>query len=123
MQVIVPELREPKLDTPQTRQSTDKKSNDGLVTNQSEASNKRCRLVAVNRTQQTSGSKNISDVTGSGVAYTEQDVTPSCDKNLRYIMWNVGCQDEIHPLRHHHCQGNYDLILRRDRDDRGRVDQ
>ena len=33
--------------------------------------------------------KGIWGVTGSGVAYTEQDVTPICDKNLRYIVWNL----------------------------------
>ena len=39
VQVTDPELLEPELDTPQTTQitqSTNKKSNDGLVTNQSE---------------------------------------------------------------------------------------
>ena len=49
------------------------------------------------------------DVAGTGNALNE-DVTPSCDKNLRYIEWNVGCQDEIHPLRHQHWQENHDLI-------------
>ena len=70
--------------------------------------------------------KSITNVTGSGVAYTEQDVTPSCDVNLRYIMWNVGCQDEIHPLRHQNCWGGGGELrpdLRRNSDDRGRVEE
>ena len=68
--------------------------------------------------------ENISDMTSSGVAYTtgqpsegscgdvegtrnalDEDVTPSCDKNLRYIVWNVGCQDDISI-----GSENYDLI-------------
>ena len=49
------ELPELELDTPQTSQSINRRSNDGLFTTQSEDFSTRCRLLVVNRTQQTSG--------------------------------------------------------------------
>ena len=57
VQLIDPKPPEPELNTHQTTQFTDKKSNDGLVTNQSEDFSTSCRLMVVNRTQQTSASR------------------------------------------------------------------
>ena len=47
VKVNVPESPEPELNAPSTSQSTDKKLNGGLVTNQSEAFSGRCRLVVM----------------------------------------------------------------------------
>ena len=60
VQVIDPELPELELDTPQTTQSADKRA----------------------RIHNAAGqwAKSISDVTGSGVAYTEQDVTQAATR-------------------------------------------
>ena len=45
VQANVPEFPRPEMITPSTTQSTDKKRNDRLVTNQSEAFSGRCKLV------------------------------------------------------------------------------
>ena len=45
VQVNVPEFPRPEMISPPTTQSTDKKRNDRLVTNQSEAFSGRCKLV------------------------------------------------------------------------------
>ena len=41
---------------------------------------------------------------------TEQDATPSCDKCLRVIVWDVGGQNNIRPMKCQYCQGTDGLI-------------